>query len=325
MGPGMVGGTYLPKEIRFHTRFVVENKGAKFIRDKAVSIDPIKQQVQLKTESEPISYDVLSCNVGSYVPHLETIDQKSFFAAKPIEGLIQAQQKILKKSQNQQQYIAVIGGGPSSVEIAGNIWQLTETTPYPPVITIFAGKELMHNHPKRIREMIRRILSQRGIQFVEGSYVDSMKYGKIRLEDDREYTADLIFPAIGVKPSPIFLKSQLPTGPDGGLKVNKYLQSTAHANIFGGGDCIYFQPQPLDKVGVYAVRQNPVLFHNLMASLTGKDLQVFSPGGSYLRIYNLGGAQGVFYKWPFMFSGKLAFWIKDHIDRKFIRSFTSNE
>lgn len=65
----------------------------------------------------------------------------------------------------------------------------------------------------------------------------------------------------------------------GGLLVNKYLQCTAHPEIFGGGRCIYFKDRPLDKVGVYTVRQNPVLYQNLMASLEETVLQPFDPGG----------------------------------------------
>jgi NADH dehydrogenase FAD-containing subunit len=110
-------------------------------------------------------------------------------------------------------------------------------------------------------------------------------------------------------------------GPDGGLLVNRYLQSTAFDNIFGGGDCICYQESPLDKVGVYAVRQNPVLFHNLVAALEGRELQAFDPGGDYLLIFNLGDGGGIFYKKPILFGGRLAFAIKDYIDRKFMRRF----
>ncbi len=74
--------------------------------------------------------------------------------------------------------------------------------------------------------------------------------------------------------------------------VNRFLQSTTHPEIFGGGDCIYFQKSPMDKVGVYAVRENPVLFHNLLAGMEGGNLQPFDPGGNYLLIFNLGDGEG---------------------------------
>ncbi len=131
--------------------------------------------------------------------------------------------------------------------------------------------------------------------------------------------------APGVKPSTIFEESGLPAGPDKGLLVNKYLQSVKYPEIFGGGDCIYFKDQPLDKVGVYAVRENPVLLHNLMAALKGNDLKTFDPGPEYLLIFNMGDGLGVFKKKWLVFAGKIAFMIKDYIDRRFMTKFQAIE
>ena len=124
-----------------------------------------------------------------------------------------------------------------------------------------------------------------------------------------------------MKPSPLFIDSGMATGITGGLLVNEFLQSTEYLNIFGGGDCIDYQLESLDKVGVYAVRQNPVLLHNLMAALDGKTYTTFEPGGDYLLIYNLGSGDGVLSKWSFTVAGSLAFRVKDYIDRKFIRTY----
>lgn len=327
MGPGMLGDTYHPDDIRFATRKVVEHKGARFIRDKAVRIDPKQQLVYLKDSTEELPYDVLSCNAGSYVPR-DTIsaDSPDIFTAKPIESLLKAQQKILSLSKERAINVAIVGGGPSSVEIAGNVQQLgARHAEHKPNISIYTGRGLLTDKPYKIGKLATASLVRRGVNIVTGSYVKDIKPGQITLEDGSTHPADIIFPAVGVKPSPIFADSHLPIGPDGGLLVNQHLQSTGYANIFGGGDCIYYEPEPLDKVGVYAVRENPIIFHNLMASLEGGDLQSFDPGGSYLLIYNLGNDEGVFCKWSFVFGGKLAFKIKDYIDRKFITDFQAME
>lgn len=326
MGPGMLGGSYHPSQIRFATRRVVEGQGGRFICARAWSIDPKKQLVQLEGSEERLQYDVLSCNVGSSVPTDALLPDGNTFTAKPIEGLLHAQQEILKRGKTHSLEICVVGGGPSSVEIAGNIRQLADRASLcPPSIRILAGRRLMGHQPGRIGTLARRILKKRGVEVIEGAYVKQMGQGLVTVEDGTTYRADLLFPAVGVRPSPIFSRSGLPVGSDGGLLVNAFLQSTAYPNIFGGGDCISFEPQPLDKVGVYAVRQNPVLFHNLVAALSGKPLRSFDPGGDYLLIYNLGGGQGIFCKWPIIFSGRLAFRIKDYIDRKFIRTFQAIE
>ncbi|PID73208.1 MAG: pyridine nucleotide-disulfide oxidoreductase [Desulfobacterales bacterium] len=327
MGPGMLGGTYAPDHIRFQTRKVVEDRGGRFIRDKVRAIDPKRRVVLLEGADEEIPYDVLSCNAGSYVPgDMAAKDDPAVFTAKPIERLLDARSRILEQSRHGPQEVAVAGGGPSSLEIAGNIWQIARETGDRQIrIRIFAGTELMGRFPRKIRRLAHRLFHQRGIDIIEGSYVKETGQGRVRLEDGRVFSADLLFLAVGVKPSRIFADSDLPVGPDGGLLVNKYLQSTAYPDIFGGGDCIHFQPQPLDKVGVYAVRQNPVLRDNLMAALKGDPLTSFDPGGDYLLIYNMGGGEGIFYKWSVIFGGKPAFWIKDYIDRKFIRTFQAVE
>lgn len=326
MGPGMLGGTYRPEEIRFATRQVVESKGGSFVLGRAEQIDPLKQIVILAGGDE-VGYDVLSCNVGSYVPFDIGADKAgTCFAVKPIEGLMAAQQRIIELSGQRSITIAIVGGGPSSIEIAGNCRQLTDSSDlHPAKIQVFAGRRLMSRLPERIQLDARRMLEKNAIEIIEGSYVEKIDSEQIQLANGNQFRADIIFSAVGVKPSNIFVKSGINTGPDGGLQVNKCLQSMQYPNIFGGGDCIYFEPRPLDRVGVYAVRQNPVLLNNLKAYLEGEALQPFDPGGSYLLIYNLGGGSGILYKWSFIFSGRLSFRVKDYIDRKFMEKFQSLE
>jgi NADH dehydrogenase FAD-containing subunit len=325
MGPGMLSMTYSPEDIRFATRKVVEMQGGEFILDSAIKIDPKKKMVETMSGRQ-IPYDVLSCNAGSYVPKLGVgEDSGNIFPVKPIEKLLEAQSKVLERSATHQVSIGIVGGGPSSAEIAGNLLQLIKKSGgQPPKIRIFAGSTFMKNFPGKVRKLVRHSLTRRGVDIIEEGRVNLISTGNVSLESGRSFEAELIFMATGVKPSPIFAESGLPIGPDGGLLVNRYLQSIKHPEIFGGGDCIYFQEQPLNKVGVYAVRQNPVLYRNLMASLENDKLEHFDPGGAYLLIFNLGDGDGVLHKW-LTFGGHLSFIIKDYIDRKFMRTFQAIE
>ena len=323
MGPGMLGGTYRPEDIRFATRRQVEEKGGTFILGKVYRIDPHQQQVLLEQSQEKIAYDVLSCNAGSYVPReMVKGEAENIFTAKPIEQLLVARQKIIELTTTEKITIAVVGSGPSSIEIAGNIHQLCrQQGTHMPKIQLFGGRSFMSGKPTKVRRLTRSILMGKGVEIIEAGYVQQINEGQLVLENGESYQADIIFPAVGVKPSKIFARSKLPVGPEGGLLVDEYLRSSGYKNIFGGGDCIYFEPEPLDKVGVYAVRQNEVLYGNLMACLDGGEPQKFIPGGKYLLIYNLGDGDGILSKWFVTFSGKLAFYLKDRIDRKFIQTF----
>nr|WP_320010284.1 FAD-dependent oxidoreductase [uncultured Desulfobulbus sp.] len=324
MGPGMLGGTYQPDELRFATKKQVESKGGRFVLGKAKRIDAKNQLVYLENASVPLGYDVLSCNTGSFVPlTILSGTGENVFTAKPIEDLLIAKQRILQEAAKTSITIAIVGSGPSSIEIAGNIHQLCLRAPvFMPRIQIFAGQQLLKGRPKRVQTLARKILSRKGIEIVEEGYVKQIDSGNIILHQGLRYQADIVFPSLGVKPSPLFAHSDLPIGPSGGLRVNRFLQSVAHSNIFGGGDCVYFEEEPLDKVGVYAVRQNPVLFHNLLAALENRQFESFLSGGSYMLIYNLGKGEGIFSKWGLSFSGKFAFYLKDKIDRKFIQRFS---
>lgn len=64
-----------------------------------------------------------------------------------------------------------------------------------------------------------------------------------------------------------------------------------------------------------------MLFHNLRAALSGRPLRRFNPGGGYLLVFNLGGGVGVLSKGPLTLDGRVAFHIKDYIDRRFMRRF----
>jgi len=329
MGPGMLGTTYTASEIRFDTQKVVEKKGGKFLLDAVEKVDPTDRTAHLRSGAI-LDYDILSFNVGSYVPKDrvkgEEDNENDIFTVKPIEKLQVARDRILEQCSTKEATIAVVGGGPSSAEVAGNILQLTNMRLCAkPRVIIFSNREFMARFPKRVRSLVMDSLGQRGVEIREGCGVSEVKPGLVRLDDKREVACSMIFLALGVKPSPVFVNSGIPTGPDGGMLVNEYLQSVAHPELFGGGDCISFQKQQLDKVGVYAVRQNPILFHNLLASLEGEPLLSFEPGGDYLLIFNLGEGCGVLRKSWLTFGGKPAFLIKDFIDRRFMKKFQELE
>ncbi|MEE4114462.1 MAG: FAD-dependent oxidoreductase [Desulfobacteraceae bacterium] len=326
MGPGMLSGTYRPEEIRFATRQVVEKQGGTFLNGKAATIDP-EQQVVILENGRTVPYDVLSCNAGSHVPK-PAIDGEisDLYTVKPIERLMEAKDRLVDHFSRHSPDVVIVGGGPSSAEVAGNVWQLaTISGGHTPRITICAGSDFMSRFPASVGRKIRGTLTRRGITIREGAFVKSVSRDAVNLDNGERLPADFIFLALGVKPSAIFANSGIATGPDGGLRVNRFLQSTQHPCIFGGGDCIYFEDRPLDKVGVYAVRQNPVLLHNIVAQLNGGDLMPFDPGGDYLLILNLGGRVGVLKKRWLEFGGRPAFVIKDYIDRKFMQEFQAIE
>ena len=326
MGPGMLGTTYTPAEIRFATRHVVEGMGGSFVRDKVTSINAEERQVTLAS-GQVMDYAVLSCNAGSFIP-FDNIhgDTSNVFTVKPIERLQEAQRAVISLCATRTRpHVAVVGGGPAALEIAGNVRRLAKLKGrHEPRITLFAGRELLGRFPEKIGKMARESFARQNIEINEDGYVDEISNGVI-LQGGRQHHPDLIFVATGVRPSRIFADSGLPTGITGGLLVNQWLQSVKYPEIFGGGDCIDFEPKALDKVGVYAVRENPVLLRNVRAALNGTRMQRFDPGGKYLLLFNMGDDTAIFSKGGLIFRNWLGFLLKDYIDRRFMRHFQALE
>jgi len=322
MGPGLLSGIYRAQDARFHVKKMAEDRGGTFIEDKVIQIDPIQRTLNLQSGNQ-VAYDAVSFNTGSDVPmnSLVSAPQENVVPVKPVFNLLQARPLIVPSLKQKPMNFIVIGGGPAGVEVTANLWRLVNENRGKATIRLIAGLKLLGGLPEKVRSLALRSLTDRGITVTEGNHVKEMTPGEIRLTDGSSHPFDVAFMALGVQPSRVFRDSGIPTGPDGGLLVNSFLQSVAHPEMFGGGDCISFVDRPLAKVGVYAVRQNPILLHNLLAALEGKEMNAFIPQEDYMLIFNMGNGRGILWKKNFLWEGRMAFLLKDYIDRKFMKKF----
>ncbi len=321
MGPGMLSGIYRPEEIRFAVRDMVLARGAGFIEDAVVRVDPRRRELHLKSGGT-VAYDVVSFNTGSSVPLAPALAVRGrVIPVKPIENLLDARRRILAGLDQKKLALVVAGGGPAGLEIAANLRRLVHDAAGRAGITLVAGGRLLDGFDDRVRARALSGLKRLGVTVVEGCRVEEANDGGVGLSTGRTLPFDFMLMAVGVRPTSLFADSGLPTGEDGGLRVNRFLQSAAHPEIFGGGDCISFDPRPLAKVGVYAVRQNPILLQNLQRALAGKELIPFTPQPRYLLAFNMGDGTAIVSWKSFVFDGRLGFALKNYLDRRFMRMF----
>ena len=322
MGPGLLSGIYRPQDVRFHVKKMVEDRGGIFVEDRVIRIDPHQRTLSLQG-GDQIDYDVVSFNTGSDVPlrSLVSDPRENIVTVKPVFNLLQARRWIISRLKEKTMNFIILGGGPAGLEVTANLWRLVQDNRGEARITLIAGSKLLGGLSERVRILALESLKSRGITVIEGTHGKEIRQEDICFTDGSSHPFDLAFVAMGVQPSSIFKDSGITAGPDGGLLVNPYLQSVAHPELFGGGDCISFAERPLAKVGVYAVRENPILLHNLLAALEGTDMQPFIPQKDYMLIFNMGNRRGILWKKNFVWDGRLAFRLKDYIDRKFMRKF----
>ncbi len=322
MGPGMISRIYGPEQVRFDVRSMVESCGGTFVKAKVFSLDPTNRTLFLQGGGK-ISYDLASFNIGSYVP-MDRIPgaEGEAIPVKPIENLELAREAILKGFGSGIPKVLVIGAGPAGVELAGNIWRLAERQNARAEIFLASSKErVLPAFPEKAGHLALESLSQRGIRVLPNFRVASVEGGHARSKSGQDVPYDVAILTIGIMPQRLFVDSGVETSEDGALLVNDYLQSTSHPDIFGGGDCIALKGKRLDRVGVYAVREAPILFHNLLAALKEQPLRAFKPQTRYLLIFNLGDGSGLFVRGSWIWRGRLAFTFKNYLDTRFMARF----
>ena len=155
-----------------------------------------------------------------------------------------------------------------------------------------AGPTLLDSSPRRTRRLMYGYLWAR-FEVLLVCSIRSCDGGAVVVEDGRRVKADLIVPVTGVAPPEVVRRSRLPTGADGGLWVDHHLRSPSDGRIFGGGASASFRELGLPRLGVFAIRQGPVLYRNLQAVLGGEHLKVFRSQKHYQYVLRLGDWTGL--------------------------------
>ena len=130
--------------------------------------------------------------------------------------------------------------------------------------------------------------------------------------------------ATGAAAQPVTGESDLTTL-NGYFRVNDFLQSTSHPNVFAGGDCITMETYADNgfppKAGVYAVRAGPFIAQNVARYLKGEELLAYVPQKSFLSLLMTGDEKAIGTKFGMAWSGKWVWKMKDFIDMSFMKLF----
>lgn len=115
---------------------------------------------------------------------------------------------------------------------------------------------------------------------VVNSHVEEVTPEYVLLKDGSKIPCNVAVWATGAEPQEVTAQSDLETM-KGFYRVNDFLQSTSHSNIFAGGDCItmenYADKSYPSKAGVYAVRAGPIIAENLVSHVEGKPYTKYVP------------------------------------------------
>jgi selenide, water dikinase len=108
---------------------------------------------------------------------------------------------------------------------------------------------------------------------------------------------------------------------DGFIQVLDTLQTVTDPLIFAAGDIASMVNYPLEKAGVFAVRQGPPLSRNLRRVVEGAALVAYRPQRRWLALISTGDQYAVASRGRLGFAGTGVWRWKDWIDRRFMKKF----
>jgi selenide,water dikinase len=323
MVPGFVAGQYARGDLEIDVRPLARRAGARVIVARVTGLDAPARRLTLE-DRPPIAYDTVSFDVGSTVAGLETPGVRAYaIPTRPINEFVRRVDEVVAAAEGRPAFrVTVVGAGAGGVELAFALAaRLGRDGGRREVLLLEGGPTVLPGHAPGAARRVTAAATTRSIAIRCGADVERVERDAVHLATGERVPADAVVWVTGAAALPIFAGSGLETI-DGFAAIGPTLQCVGRDDIFAVGDCAAWVAGPgLAKAGVYAVRQGPVLAHNLVARVRGESLRAYRPQRDFLSLLNLGDGRAIAAKWGLAAESHLLFSLKDWIDRRFVRHF----
>lgn len=326
MAGGMLGGRLSAAEDRLDPARLALRHDVTPIRGRLASLDPEARVARLEDGRE-LDFSLLSLNFGSAVrmPAPATPGPR-VWAVKPFPRLLALRHSLEKAfSRGLAPRLVVVGGGPSGVEVACQLRELTRRChARAEILLVTRGEQLLEGAPAgAVRWLMRHLWRQDiGVRFgldVAGHARDGVTFTTASNawgEDSLQLlAADHVVHAAGLEPPAVVERLGLPLIPGRGVAVEETLQSPGNPDIFAVGDCAALMHQVLPRLILHDLQQATVLIDNLAARLSGGTPRHYVPQRLAVTILDL-GSKGLAIRGRRWWGGRLTLAWKRRLDRR---------
>ena len=325
MLPGHVAGHYGLDECHIDLRPLANLARARIYHCAATGID-LDARLVFSEGRPPIPYDTVSIDIGS-APRTVDVPGAAEHAVpvKPIGRFVRRWDALAERLSRRAGpvRIAVVGGGAGGVELALSVQHRLSRGAVAVAMTVVdAAPALLPAHNAATRARFARILAARGIETLLGRAVIRVEPGRLALEDGGSVEADEILWVTSAAVEAWPAAAGLDVDGDGFIRVDDFLRSTSHPDVFACGDVAAMVNYQRPKAGVFAVRQGPPLAENLRRALTGRPLRPYRPQRAWLSLISTGDAYAVASRGRLAVEGRWVWRLKDWIDRRWMRKYT---
>jgi NADH:ubiquinone reductase (H+-translocating) len=267
-----------PADIAVPIRSLLSTANTSVLLDEVVGIDPVARQVRMRSGREQ-RYDVLILATGSeynyfghdewreLAPGLKSLDDATNIRRNVLLAFERAEMECDSSARARLLTFVLVGAGPSGVELAGALVELSRTTlsrdfrtidpGQTRVVLIEAGPRVLAGFPRHLSDFASRSLHQMGVEILLNSPVERIDSSGVSTEAQTIDAATVIWCA-GVKARPVAVWLGAPAAHGGRIEVTADLSVPGRPEIFVVGDaalCHGPDRRPLPGLAAVAKQQ----------------------------------------------------------------------
>ena len=287
-----------PSDIAAPTRTIFGGKNnVRFRQAKVKGVDFERREVHTE-EAGPIAYDYLVIAAGSTTNYFgsQSIEDHSN-GLKDLSEALALRNHILRCLETAARLdpseaapwltFVVAGGGPTGVEYAGALSELTgHVLPreYPElmdrqtqIILIEGSEGLLPPFAPDLQQSAKDELERKGVKVRLGIFVKGYDGDSVQLANGEQLQAKTLVWAAGVKPNPLAVALDVTRSKRGRIEVDAGLRIKGRRREFAIGDIAGFEQDGRDvpMLSAPAMQQGRVAAANILASISAKRLHRF--------------------------------------------------
>lgn len=260
-----------PADIAQSLRSILRNaSNTEVLMDEAIAFDLAQKRARFRSGAE-IDYDYLIIATGathSYFGHdewaplapgLKTIEDAIEIRRRVLLAFELAERQKLETGRHPPLNFVIIGGGPTGVELAGAISDITRhylrrdfrhiDPTMSRVLLIEGSPHILTAYPEDLQRSAVEQLQHLGVEVHTGRHVTGVEPGYVMVGDQRIDAAVTLW-AAGVQASPLGKLLGVPTDKRGCVLVSNTLNPQDHPEIFVCGDLAHFEQDGHQVPGV---------------------------------------------------------------------------
>jgi NADH dehydrogenase len=293
------------------------------------AVEPEQRRVRLR-KGALLDYDTLLIATGAthayfghdawaeHAPGLKTLNDALRLRRRMLLAFERAEAESDPAQRAAWLNFAIIGGGPTGVELAGALAEIARHTlksefrhidPAAAKIRLLeAGPRILASFPESLSEKARAQLQHLGVEVITGRAVSDITADGYRLGDEFVAARTMVW-AAGVAASPLAQSLGVPLDRAGRVLVQSDLTAPGHPNIFVAGDLasLVQDGKPLPGVAPVAKQMGAHIARTIRDRLAGKTTPPFHYR-DYGNLATIGRMAAVVDLRGLRFSGALAWW-----------------